>query len=81
MKGIFHLLSMNLPERPACESNERHTEDNPQANTDDLIPDKYIQATGDTVPLLKIVEDCSQSTDGSEDVDPYNTGSFEASKK
>ena len=84
------MLSMNLPRRPAsetkseqsgCEIDECHPEDDLQANIDDLIPDEYRQATGDTVPLLEIVKDRSQSSDGSEGVDPYNTGSFDASKK
>ena len=81
MKGIFHMLSMNLSRRPASETKSEQAEDDLQANIDELIPDNYREATGDTVPLLEIVKDCSQSTDRSEGVDPYNTGSFDAPKK
>ena len=90
MKGIFHWLSMNLPNRPASklgrgqddsENDERSPDGDFQANIDDLMPDIYGQPTGDTVPLLKIIKDESHSADRSEGFDPYNTGSFEVSKK
>jgi len=75
MKGIFHMLGLNLKDRQAPE-----TESEP-AGADELIPDDYKEATGDTVRLLKIMEDGPQSSDRSEGIDSDNTGSFDVSKK
>jgi len=86
MKGIFHLLGMNLSRNPASET--ENTQDGPendgvpiQASTDDLMQGNYGQPTGDTVPMLEIIKDPSQATDRSECFDPYDTSSLEISKK
>jgi len=86
MKGIFHWLGMNLSRSPASDTrSEQDGSENDNriapVTADDLMQDIYGQATGDTVPLLKIIKDQSQSTDRSEGFDPHNTGSFEASKE
>ena len=60
MKGIFHLLSMNLPRYPASEKR----------------PDIYSQPSGDTEPFLKVVKDQSQVNDKSTGLDPYDTAKF-----
>lgn len=75
MKGIFHMLGVNLQDRQASETESE------QPESDELIPDDYIDPTGDTVPLLKIVKDDPQSSDRSKGVDPYNTDRFQASKE
>ncbi len=82
MKGVFHWLSMNLPRSPASDTrSEQDSLENDKriasTTVDGLMPDIYDQATGKIVPLLKIIKNQSQSTDGLEGFDPYNTGSFE----
>ena len=58
-----------------------------QANIDDLMPDIYGAATGDTQPdddtqpNLEIIKDPSQTSNVSESFDPYNTGEFKGPKK
>jgi hypothetical protein len=89
MKGIFHWLGMNLRRRSVSETREAldDTQTDESANgsfhvvTDDLMPDIYGQATGDTVPMLEIIRDQSEDTDISEGINPYDTASLEVSKK
>lgn len=94
MKGIFHWLSMNLPggsatdtDSPQEGSRNDEGDDEPvniadlHLNIDDLMPDIYGEATGDTVPMLEIVKVQSQESDGSAGVDPYDTAKLEVAKK
>ena len=56
-------------------------------NIDDVMPDIYAEATGDTQsdddtqPLLEIIENPSRTSEMSEGFDPYNTGEFKGPKK
>ena len=94
MKGIFHWLSMNLPggaatdtESPQEGSRNDEGDDEPvnianiQVEIDDLMPDIYGEATGDTVPMLEIVKVQSQESDGPAGVDPYDTAKLDVTKK
>ncbi len=52
-----------------------------QTNIDDLTPNNYREATGDTQPELEIIESPSPIADLSESFDPYDSGSFIVLKK
>ncbi len=58
-----------------------------QANIDDLMPDIYGEATGDTQPdddtqpNLEIIKDPSQNSNKSESFDRYDSGEFKGPKK
>ena len=52
-----------------------------QTNIDDLTPNNYRQATGDTQPELEIIESPSPISNLSESFDPYDSGSFKVLKK
>jgi len=64
-----------------------------QANIDDLMPDIYGEATGDTQPdddtradddtqpNLEIIENPSRTSEIPDGTDPYNTGGFKILKK
>ena len=58
-----------------------------QTNIDDLMPDIYGEATGDTQPdddtqpYPEIIENPSRTSEMSEGFDPYNTGVFKSPKK
>ena len=90
--------SIGATEQPGSDHEERSVskEDNPgepvtvseaQTNIDDLIPDIYAEATGDTQsdddtePLLEIIENPLRTSEMSEGFDPYNTGEFKGPKK
>ena len=57
------------------------TIDKVQTDIDDLTPDIYHEATGDTQPELEIIESPSPVSDLSESFDPYDSGSFKVLKK
>jgi len=79
-------------EQPGSDYEERgfSEEDNPgepvtigkvQTDSDDLTPNIYHQATGDTQPELEIIESPSPISNLSESFDPYDSGSFKVLKK
>ena len=89
MKGVFYWLSMNLPRYPASEqrtvqtgseNEERRGQDDDYSNKsvdiDNLMPDIYGQASGDTEPFLKIIKDQPQATDKFAEVDSCDTARF-----
>ena len=93
MNRILHWLTVKLSrltstgsteECSVCKeynSGEPVTSSDLQANIDDLMPDIYGEATGDTQPDLEIIENPSQTSNMSESFDPYNSGSFKVLKK
>ena len=52
-----------------------------QTDIDDLTPNNYREATGDTQPELEIIESPSPIANLSESFDPYDSGSFRVLKK
>ncbi len=79
-------------EQPGSDDEERgfSEEDNPvepvtigdvQTKIDDLTPNHYREATGDTQPQLEIIETPSPICNLSESFDPYDSGSFKVLKK
>ncbi len=96
--------STGATEQRGSDNEERSVskEDNPgepvtvseaQTNIDDLMPDIYGEATGDTQPdddtrtdddtqpYLEIIENPSRTSEMSEGFDPYNTGGLKGPKK
>lgn len=55
----------------------RHT----RTNIDDLEPNGYQEATGDTQPNLEIIERPSETPVMSESYDPYDSGTYKVLKK
>jgi hypothetical protein len=79
-------------EQPDSDDEERgfSEEDNPrepvtidkvQNNIDDLTPNIYHDATGDTQPELEIIKSETPISNLSESFDPYDSGSFKVLKK
>ncbi len=99
MNRILHWLTVKLSRLTSTGATEERSvskEENPdepvtssdlQANIDDLMPDIYGAATGDTQPdddtqpNLEIIENPSPTSEMSEGFDPYNTGGFKVPKK
>lgn len=99
MNRILHWLTVKLSRSTSTGATEERSvskEENPdepvtssdvQTSTDDLMPDIYGAATGDTQPdddtqpNLEIIKDPSQNSNMSEGFDPYNTGEFKGPKK
>ena len=52
-----------------------------QTKIDDLTPNHYREATGDTQPQLEIIDSPSPISNLSESFDPYDSGSFKVLKK
>ena len=52
-----------------------------QTDIDDLTPNIYREATGDTQPELEIIESPAPIENLSESFDPYDSGSFRVLKK
>jgi len=81
--GATEKRSVSKEENP----DEPVTSSDVQTSTDDLMPDIYGAATGDTQPdddtqpNLEIIKDPSQNSNMSEGFDPYNTGEFKGPKK
>ena len=72
------------------EEHDFSEEDNPgepvtigkvQTDIDDLTPNIYREATGDTQPELEIIETPSPISNLSESFDPYDSGTFRVLKK
>ena len=55
--------------------------DDVQTNNDELTPNIYHDATGDTQPELEIIVNPEPISHVSESFDPYDTGSFKGLKK
>jgi hypothetical protein len=52
-----------------------------QPNIEDLTPNGYHEATGDTQPDLEIIESPSETPVISESFDPYDSGTYRVLKK
>ncbi len=99
MNRILHWLTVKLSRSTSTGATEERSvskEETPgqpvtssdlQANIDDLMPDIYGEATGDTQPdddtqpNLEIIKDPSQNSNKSESFDPYDSGEFKGPKK
>lgn len=55
--------------------------DDVQTDNDELTPNIYHDATGDTQPELEIIEGPTPISNLSESFDPYDSGSFKVLKK
>ncbi len=89
---LSRLTAADTIEQPGSDHEEQgfSEEDNPvepvtigdvQTNIDDLTPNNYREATGDTQPELEIIESPSPISNMSESFDPYDSGSFKVLKK
>jgi len=99
MKRILHWLTVKLSRLTSTGATEERSvskEYDPgepvmssdlQTDIDDLMPDIYGEATGDTQPdddtqpYPEIIENPSRTSEMSEGFDPYNTGAFKGPKK
>ncbi len=87
-----HPTAAETIEQPGSDYEERgfSEEDDPgepvtigkvQTDIADLMPNIYLEATGDTQPELEIIERPSLISNLSESLDPYDSGSFKVLKK
>jgi hypothetical protein len=85
-------IAAETVEQPDPDDEERDfgEDDNPgepvtigkvQTDIDDLTPNIYREAAGDTQPELEIIESPSPISNLSESFDPYDSGSFKVLKK
>ncbi len=88
MKGIFHLLGMGLSRRRAPEmeiapngSNQEDQETNGHLDIDSLMPDIYGEQTGDTVPMLKVIDIQPDLDETLKEFDPSDTNSLFVTKE